>query len=241
MRYEYKYIIPYSKLHKLREMMQPFMQLDKYAQQNGGEYTVLSIYFDTPELGCYLDKIAGVKRRNKVRLRGYNAGGNGDNVFFEIKKKVDEPLLKNRASMTFDEALNILQGQPMENGVAPDNVRRFLYHLYARRMQPVVTVVYEREPFQSLLKDRDNDLRITFDKNLRAVPYPTLEELYKEESARPIDAANFIMEVKFNRYLPTWVKTVVASFGLTKGPASKYAMSVEALGLGRVRPFRSKK
>ena len=239
MRFEYKYIIPNTQLVKLREMIAPFVQLDKYARNHGGEYTVRSIYFDTPELECYREKIAGVKRRNKVRLRGYNGGGNGDTVFFEIKKKVDEPLFKNRVSMTFAEALKTLEGREVTDVIASENARRFLYHLYARRMQPVVTVIYEREPFQALLKDLDNDLRITFDKNLRAVPYPTIEDLYREESARPVDGNHFIMEVKFNRYLPAWVKTIIASFGLKKGPASKYALSVEALGLNRVRPYRS--
>ncbi|MCB9284009.1 MAG: polyphosphate polymerase domain-containing protein [Lewinellaceae bacterium] len=239
MRFEYKYIVPNTKLAKLREMIAPFVQLDKYAQQKGGEYTVRSIYFDTPELECYREKIAGVKRRNKVRLRGYNGGGSGDTVFFEIKKKVEEPLFKNRVSMTFAEALKTLEGREATDVLASENARRFLYHLYARRMQPVVTVIYEREPFQALLKDRDNDLRITFDKNLRAVPFPTVENLYQEESARLVDGANFIMEVKFNQYLPTWVKTVIASFGLSKGPASKYAMCVETLGLTNVRPYHN--
>jgi len=220
-------------------MVMPFMKIDKYARKLGGQYTVRSIYFDTPELACYLEKIAGVKRRNKVRLRGYNGGSPQDKVFFEIKKKIDEPLFKNRVSMTYEEAQKLLRGESVEDIISAENARRFLYHIYARRMQPVVTVIYEREPLQALLIDQDNDLRITFDKNLRAVPNPSLDELFEESLARPVTDSHFIMEVKFNRYLPTWVKSVVASFGLKKGPASKYAMSIEACGLGRVRPYRS--
>ena len=98
--------------------MEPFMHIDPYAAENGGEYTVRGIYFDTPELECYFQKLAGVKRRNKVRLRGYNSGKRGK-VFFEIKKKMDEPLLKNRAPMTFEGARKLLKGSPVEDFVVP--------------------------------------------------------------------------------------------------------------------------
>ncbi len=104
LRFEYKYFVPYEKLDRLRTMIQPFMQVDKHAGESGGEYTVRSIYFDTPDMECYSQKREGVKRRNKVRLRGYNIGDDWNTVFFEIKKKVDEPLFKNRASTTYQAA-----------------------------------------------------------------------------------------------------------------------------------------
>lgn len=217
-------------------MMGPFMSLDPYAAKNGGEYTVRSIYFDTPELECYFQKLAGVKRRNKVRLRGYNRGDGGE-VFFEIKKKVDEPLYKNRAPLTFDAARRILKGEPVENFIEPsprfpravDDARRFLYHIHARRMRPTVTVIYEREPYQGILKDRENDFRVTFDKHLRAIAYPSLKGLFKEEHPILVNERYFIMEVKFNRYLPSWVKAVIKAMGLTKGPASKYILCMDAI------------
>jgi len=246
LRFEYKYFVPYTNLNRLRAMIQPFMELDKYAREEGGEYTVRSIYFDTPDLECYFDKLAGVKRRNKVRLRGYNGGGEEGTVFFEIKTKVEDPLYKNRAPMTYSNAKKVLEGEIVDELVTPtekiplarENARLFLYQLYARRMQPVLTTVYEREPFQFVFKDWENDLRITFDKNLRGVPYPSFEDLFNEEKAVVVDKEQFIMEIKFNRYLPAWVKSTITSLGLTKGPASKYALCVEALRLKGVRHWQ---
>lgn len=238
LRYEYKYFVPFSLLEKLRTMIKPFMEIDRHAGENGGEYTVRSIYFDTHDLECYYQKLAGVKRRNKVRLRGYNNREDGNLVFFEIKKKVDEPLFKNRAPLQYEDAKKILAGEMLENAVygnaklskarAIDNARRFLYHIHARQLQPVVTVIYEREPYQSILRDRVNDLRITFDKNLRAVPYPLLEELFDEKISYEVDPRVFILEIKFNQYLPAWAKAIVTALGLKKGPASKYVLSIEA-------------
>ena len=224
-------------MDRLRTLFSPFMELGNHAKEHGGEYTVRSIYFDTPELECYFQKLAGVKRRNKVRLRGYNGNADTGTVFFEIKKNVDEPLYKNRAPMSFAAAKNLLKGEPVEECIQPsdkapqalENARRFLYHIHARKMRPVVTVIYEREPYQGILKDRLNDLRITFDKHLRAVAYPMLEELFEEKHPMPADERFFILEVKFNQYLPSWVKLVIASLGLKKVPASKYVICMDAV------------
>lgn len=243
LRYEYKYIVPIYKLDKLRSFILPFMKLDTFAESQGGQYTVRSIYYDTPGLQCYYDKMAGVKRRNKVRLRGYNDDGSGGTVFFEIKKKVDGPLFKNRASLEYRHAKKVLEGEALEQHLqanqripmARDNARRFMYHIYARQMHPAVTVIYEREPYQSILHDSNNNLRITFDKNLRAVAYPSPDSLYDEDGAKPVDYQHFIMEVKFNHYFPSWLKPAIGSLGLIHGPASKYAMCIQALGLDKVR------
>jgi hypothetical protein len=237
LRYEYKYFVPIAHLEKTRMAFMPFMQADRNAQETGGQYTVRSIYFDTPDLACYYDKLSGIKRRNKIRLRGYNLPEAGNSVFFEIKEKVDEPLSKRRLATTYPNALRILQGTPPEEVLSPgdnskgsliDNACRFMYHIHARQMRPVVTVIYEREPYQSVLFDRDNDLRVTFDKNLRAVPFPAVKELFSEKGVRYIRPQYFILEIKFNNYLPSWVKAVTAGLGLVKGPASKYAMAVES-------------
>jgi hypothetical protein len=236
LRFEYKYFFPAEQLDKLRAMLQPFMELDRYAKENGGEYTVRSIYFDTPDLACYYQKLAGVKRRNKVRLRGYNHEEDENRVFFEIKKKVDDPLYKNRASFSFEEAKAVLSGAPPDaffsadgkDAEALNNARRFLYHIHARQMQPIVTVIYEREPYQAILKDRLNDVRLTFDKNLRGVAYPTLENLFDEKRAHLFNPEWYIMEVKFNLFLPSWTKAIVTTMGLKKGPASKYVICVDA-------------
>ena len=210
LRYEYKYFVSYDLLDHLRALLSPFLALDDYAAQQGGEYTVRSIYFDTPDWECYFLKMAGVKQRNKVRLRGYNVGDADSQVFFEVKKKVGEPLHKHRASLTYAEA------------------QRFLYHVHARRMRPVLTVIYDREPYHVPAFDKENDLRVTFDKHLRSTAWPALDELFEEKQARLVKPQHFILEVKFNRYLPAWIKAILCSLGLTRGSASKYALCVQA-------------
>ncbi len=236
LRFEHKYILPAEQLDPLRHRILPFMVPDRHAERTGGSYTVRSIYFETEARDSYQQKIAGLKRRNKLRLRGYGTPDEGHPVFFEIKEKVDEPLEKFRARLTYAQARAVLAGTPPEEFLRPEagrdrelnNVRRFLYQLHIRQMRPFVTVVYEREPYLSILGDRDNDLRITFDRNLRAVPSPALSDLFGEEAVQPVMDRHFILEIKFNRQLPGWVRALTAGLGMVKVPASKYQLSVEA-------------
>lgn len=238
LRYEYKYYVPNTKLNQLRKMIADFVTLDSFAaKQPQKEYTVRSIYFDTPNFECYWTKLAGIKHRNKVRLRGYNTEHADNTVFMEIKKKFEAPLLKNRAPLRYADALRIFKGADLDNFVkdsakfaeASDNAKRFMYHLHTRRMRPVATIIYEREPYLSKFEDKENNLRITFDKNLRACAYPHIAELYQENQVQKVLAKHFILEVKFNQYYPTWMKAIVGSLQLKKESASKYCLGLDAL------------
>jgi len=237
LRYEYKYFVPNNKLDLLRGLIKPFTELDKFAASRPEqEYTVRSIYFDTPDFECYHTKIDGQKHRNKVRLRGYNKEKSTNTVFLEIKRKYEAPILKNRAPMKYGFAKSLFYGVNPELFIqntekfeeARNNASKFMYNIYARKMRPVVCVIYEREPYLSRSKDQSNNLRITFDKNLRGTPYPTVDELYREERSRSAIQGIFILEVKFNRYYPEWMKPIIGMLGLVKESASKYCLCIDA-------------
>ena len=244
MRFEYKYLVPNFQLPELRRMVLPFVGPDKFAaRQPGCQYTVRSIYFDTPNFEMYHTKRDHQAHRMKVRLRGYNLGGDDASVFFEIKRKYEGPIVKNRATLAFSTVQKMFAGASVEaflpelNGKA-DNVRRFFYQMYSRRLQSVVNVIYEREAYLSKVNDPDNDMRLTFDKNLRSVPFPTINELYSERDLQYPIAGHFILEVKFNRYCPAWIKPVLATLNLQKAPASKYVLCVDSQP--SLRPDRSR-
>lgn len=235
LRFEYKYIVPYHRLNELRKWVSTLATKDPFASAKG-QYTVRSIYFDSADLECYRLKIAGVKRRNKVRLRGYNYGDGSSKVFLEIKKKIDAPLYKNRFCLNYDLAIQLLRGRHIEafdvpQGIRPDdwtNAQRFLYHVFARKMQPVINVIYEREPYQFKL-DPLNNLRITFDTELRAVAAPKIHALFDEHQPVMVVPGHFIMEVKYNKYFPDWVRQIIVAMSLKNVPASKYTLSMDAL------------
>ncbi len=234
LRYEYKYFVHNSKIDTLRRMILPFVNLDKFAQNTPNkQYTVRSVYFDTPNYDYYFEKVEGIKHRKKFRLRGYNEIGDGNNVvFFEIKRKYEHPILKNRAPSTFNDAMEIFKGNNIEAYIANskkfpeavDNVKRFFFHYYQRQLRPVILVIYEREAYVGVC---DGTIRVTFDKNLRGVAFPSVDELYSEERARSSIKDHFILEVKFNDYYPSWMKPIIGILGLKQQSASKYVISID--------------
>ncbi len=237
LRYEHKYYISDDQVDKLREMVSCFTKLDSYADSlPGKEYTVRSIYFDSPDFECYTTKIDGIKNRKKLRLRGYNEESDDSTVFLEIKRKYEVPLFKHRAPVPFNDALKLFKGGQAEELVrntkkfnhAVDDTKRFFYQMHTMHMKPVITVIYEREPFLSRIDDQDNNLRITIDKNLRSVAYPALDELYDEKHIRYAIKGYTILEVKFNKYCPSWVKPILANFHLHRESASKYCLCIDS-------------
>jgi VTC domain len=232
LRYEYKYIVPNFRLSELRSMLMPFMRLDDEASKYAaGQYTVRSIYFDTPNFEMYHTKQQHLAHRMKVRLRGYTEGHDEAPCFCEIKRKYEGPIIKNRAKVSFGNIKRIFAGEPIDNflpaTMQAENVRRFFYQIYTRHLTPVVNVIYDREPYVSKIFDPDNDARITMDKNLRSVAYPKIENLYNEHAVRHIMTETFILEVKFNRGCPAWMRPILANMELFKAPASKYVLCID--------------
>lgn len=233
MRYEYKYIVHNSKLEQLRQMVLPFVDVDDFAEASGNnQYSVRSIYFDTPRYDYYFEKLEGIKNRKKVRLRGYDDENPDNTVFLEIKRKYSIPILKYRAPVTFRDAQIMLRekninGQVLFGDKFPqgqESSKRFFYQVFSKNLRPVVLVVYEREAYLSKF---DSTVRITFDKNLRSKGYPSISELYNEDKIKAALADHFILEVKFNRLFPGWLNPIISYFSLRKQSASKYVICMD--------------
>jgi len=101
-RLEFKYLVPWGELDRLRRALAPFVEIDSFAgAEPDQQYTVRSIYFDTPGLACYVQKEAGIHTRRKLRIRGYGAPREDSLVVLEIKRKLDMRVSKNRAFLPF--------------------------------------------------------------------------------------------------------------------------------------------
>jgi hypothetical protein len=235
MKYEYKYIVPISQLDRLRSMIMPFLEPDSFAaKMPHHEYTVRSIYFDTVNFDFYFEKIVGFKIRKKLRVRGYNQENQSNMVFLEIKHKYYEPIEKNRTPIHFSNMLELFAEENLnghgeylseETGGYKSDPMAFFYHIYSKNLIPVILVIYEREAYMDKF---GSGVRITFDKNLRSVPYPELRDLYREENVKPCMLNHFIFEVKFKRDFPFWLGPRLAQLGIQKQSASKYIFGIDA-------------
>ena len=242
-RREYKYLVPLNQLERLRADIRPYLRTDRYAARRAGlQYTVRSIYYDTPRLEFYNDKIEGIKARMKVRIRAYDEPEASSLVFLEIKRKNANFTYKNRAPLlqthlaqfmaTYDIDQHIIAA--CGGGNAATDARRFLFHFCGRALRPTVLAIYEREAYTSRFDPR---LRVTLDKNLRSIPFPSLDMLYDEAHARCAMCGHCILELKFYDSLPAWVGHAVRRHELQRMALSKYAICLDAHGrFGRSAP-----
>ena len=100
-RLEYKYLFHINDIDKLRRKMSFFIIPDWYGNHERSEYVVRSIYYDTPSLEYYFRKETGFIIRKKIRLRGYDEYDPGKTVFFEIKRKLNNRIYKERIPVKF--------------------------------------------------------------------------------------------------------------------------------------------
>ena len=234
-RIEYKYLAPTALLERIRADILPYVSLDEPpVTPSSAEYTVRSVYYDTPRFDCYEEKADGLKMRSKFRVRGYGRRRTDSLVFLEIKRKCENFIKKHRApllhsdldaffaSRDIDRYIIAMSGTDLERSDAV----RFLYHYGRHGIRPAVLVVYDREAFFGKF---DSSLRVTFDKNIRGALFPSLEALYDEDRLQRVMPHHFVLEVKFFRCaLPAWVQSLVKRYELQRLALSKYAMCLES-------------
>ncbi len=232
-RYEYKYLVPNTLIDKLRTELSPYMELDNFAKRHSdGQYTVRSIYYDSPGFACYKEKLDGVKIRNKYRIRGYDKCSKKSITFLEIKHKNTNCISKIRVPIYYTDVAKTLDSGRIDdfvlsfsgNGAEKKDARKFLYYYYIKNLRPVVLVIYDREAF---IGKMDPSLRLTFDKNLRSVIFPDLEQLYNEDKVKSTLTNHFILEIKFFGSLPNWIISLISKYGFNRQALSKYTMSLE--------------
>jgi hypothetical protein len=234
-RIEYKYLAPNKMIDRLRAEILPYVDCDlPPGEGSSSEYTVRSVYYDTPRFDCYEEKADGLQMRNKFRVRGYGRGGTDSVVFLEIKRKCDAFIEKRRAPLLHGDLDAFLSTRDIDRYIVPsgevgrerEDALCFLYHYGLRGIRPAMLVVYDREAFKGKF---DPTLRVTFDKNVRGTACPSVGGLFDEDRLERAMPHHFILEVKFFRYaLPAWVPSLVKRYELPRLALSKYAMCLEA-------------
>jgi hypothetical protein len=234
MRLEYKYIVPSYKLESLRNALLPYVEYDPYSTVRGDkQYTVKSIYLDSRNLKDYNDKIDGVYKRKKVRIRGYNEVDDNSTLFLEVKHKVSSHVYKNRTQIVFKNLSNFLNTKNedyIKNQKDVSDAERFLHYYLKDSLRPITLVTYEREAFFSKY---DKSLRITFDKNLRYKQIDSFDLEQFENTDNTVATDYFILEIKFSKGFPKWLQKILQRQNLARKSYSKYVKSVdEVIKLG---------
>lgn len=218
-RHELKYFLNQIDYEVLHRRLLAAMEQDKNARINGGEYFIRSLYFDTPWNSALGEKLDGVNDRDKVRIRIYN--GRDDVIKLERKHKDNGYIAKQSVSLSRAECDRLCGGDYSFLLKRPEPFARAMFGEFATRgLRPVVIVDYLREAYTFPTED----VRITFDKDIRTA-YRGVSLFDFDQPTYPvIDDYAMVMEVKFNAYLPTWIRELIQPVSNIRSAISKYCL-----------------
>ena len=215
LRHEWKHEISYSDMLAIRQRLSAVAQRDSHAVN--GSYFIRSLYFDNLSDKALREKLNGISRREKFRIRYYN--GDTSVIHLEKKSKIGGLGNKQSANLTAEEARWIVDGKLdwMLHSERP-LVRELYVKMTTEGLRPKTIVDYTREPFVY----GPGNVRVTLDYNIRTGLGCT-DFLNSDCPMIPAGNAPIILEVKWDEFLPEVIRSVVQLENRKTGAYSKYA------------------
>lgn len=214
-RNEWKHEISYCDLLVLRQRLRAVMQMDKHAIE--GKYLIRSLYFETPTDTCLLEKVNGISRRHKFRIRYYNY--DTSSIYLEKKSKVAGYGNKQKACLTKQQVQQLLDGDIEWMLQSEHQLIRELYSKMKNELlRPKTIVDYIREPFVYA----PGNVRVTLDYNIRT-SLNCKEFLLEDALTIPAGESPIILEVKWDAFLPDCIRSAIQLEGRRVNAFSKYA------------------
>ena len=214
-RHELKHYINYADVLQLRSRLPFVASLDKNAVVGNG-YRVKSLYLDNYNDKVLKEKIDGVNEREKFRLRLYN----DDTSFIRLEKKSKKNgiCFKESAIITADECTRLLDGDLSSQKENENHLCRELYaKMHYQQLRAKNIVDFQREAFIYQM----GDVRVTLDYDIR-----TSNNVYDFLKPEPIlipIAGVYILEVKYDSFLPEIIRGIVSLSSRRSTAFSKYA------------------
>ncbi len=218
-RHELKYYITLGEYELLRRKLSLTMERDAFAKKNGGEYFIRSLYFDDRDDSAFREKLSGIDERDKFRIRIYDM--RDDVIKLECKHKSNGYIKKQSIGLSRKEYEKLISGDRLFLLNRPEPFARRMYLEFAQRaLKPAVIVDYTREAFVFPMED----VRVTFDKNVRT----GLRSVDMFNAGIPtypvIDDYGMVLEIKFNRFLPTYIRSLLQLEASQRSAISKYVL-----------------
>ena len=214
-RNEWKHEISYGDLLVLRQRLKAVMQIDNHALD--GRYLIRSLYFETPTDTALREKLSGVSRRAKFRIRYYN--NDTSLIYLEKKSKVAGFGNKQKAILTEQEVQRLIDGDTDWMLQSEQGLIQELYSkMHTELLRPKTVVEYIREPFVYA----PGNVRVTLDYNIRT-SLDGKDFLSKDALTIPAGESPIILEVKWDAFLPDCIRSAIQLEGRRVTAFSKYA------------------
>jgi hypothetical protein len=237
-RFENKYLVREETALQIRELVRSYLELDENSVGKPNlAYPVHSLYLDSDQLRLHWETINGTKNRYKLRLRFYDDDPETP-VFFEIKRRVNNCIMKQRGGVRRDAIRWLLAGHfPDPSHLLSKDpkqlvaLQRFCQLMSEIHAKPKVHVAYLREAYVST---SDNSVRVTLDRQVRAEP--DLNARLHTAMRQPVDVfdKDVILELKFTNRFPDWFGELVRIFNCMQCGAAKYVESASVIGEHRL-------
>ncbi|HBP37715.1 MAG TPA: molecular chaperone [Clostridiales bacterium] len=236
-RHELKFLIDEAASRQLYYSLRPILFDDSHALGSDPDrfrrYQIRSLYFDDENRRGIFEKLAGTDPRHKYRIRIYN--GQDQRISLEKKIKSGNLTQKHTCLLTRQQVESLLEGEPeflleaslrLNREAQNKSDRRagqLLAEFYAEirtcRLAPLLLVDYDRAP----LLWPDGNVRITFDRHLSTGLYR--QDLWDPDAGLVpvLDPDQVILEVKFDHFLPDFIRALLPLSGASQLSISKYA------------------
>ncbi|MCI9216511.1 polyphosphate polymerase domain-containing protein [Lachnospiraceae bacterium 42-17] len=214
-RHEWKHEINASDFITITQRLSAVARPD--AHGNEGNYIIRSLYFDNSSDKALREKIDGINRREKFRLRYYN--NDISYIHLEKKSKYNGLSSKELVQVSNTDVEKLLNGKYQWLADPKTPLTNELYSkMMSQGLKPKTIVEYERKAYIY----KPGNVRITLDYHIRTGMLST-DFLNKECILIPIRNPNVIMEVKWDGFLPEIIRDVVQLKGRFSSAFSKYA------------------
>lgn len=200
-------------------LLQTRLSTTIYRDSNGdnGKYKIRSLYFDNVYDTALREKVDGVNRREKFRIRNYN--DNTEFIRLEKKSKINGLCNKVSARITAEEVDKIIKGDIEFMANHKEQLIRELYmKMTTKGLRPKTIVDYTREAFTFPA----GNVRITLDYDIRT-GLSCCDFLDGDCVTIPAGDKVIILEVKWDEYLPEFVRDMVQLGDKQSSAFSKYA------------------
>lgn len=214
LRHEEKHQVNLREALVLSRRLEKLFPRDPHAGPEGS-YQVVSLYYDDPYDTALRQKLDGVNRREKFRLRYYGK----EPAFFKLEKKYKVKGLCGKGScrLSWEEGERLLRRDFAFLLEKEEPLAREFYAKLRRGLAPKTVVRYTREAFLYA----PGNVRVTLDGDIRA---GAPEQFLIPKKLLPALGGLAVVEVKYDAFLPEIVKLAVQVPNRQGTACSKYAL-----------------
>lgn len=213
-RHEWKHEITAVDRLVLSSRLSAVARRDGHGQN--GRYEIRSLYFDDFRDTALREKIDGVSKREKFRIRYYN----GDASYICLEKKIKQDGLCGKRSvlLSVQEVQSLLDGDlDWMPGCGRPLIQELYWKMRSTGLRPKTIVDYTRDAYVFPA----GNVRVTLDFNIRTGLRST--DFLNPTVTVPAGEAPVILEVKWDEFLPDIIRDAVQLPGRHTSSFSKYA------------------